>query len=129
MKKITPKQYAISLYEILKEAKDPSVVIKNFVRLLVKNNDLRQADRILDYFEKYRNEQKGKVAVEVTTARKLSSEELQRIGDYFKKSLKKEIELKVHQDKSLIGGVVLKFNDTLLDGGIKSQLLNLKESF
>jgi F-type H+-transporting ATPase subunit delta len=36
--------------------------------------------------------------------------------------------LQVEQDPSLIGGIVSRIGDLVLDGSIKSQLLNMRES-
>ena len=40
----------------------------------------------------------------------------------------KEVILEVEQDASLIGGVVTRLGDLVLDGSIKTQLLNMRES-
>jgi len=40
----------------------------------------------------------------------------------------KEVILEVEQDASLIGGVVTRIGDLVLDGSIKTQLLNMRES-
>ena len=40
----------------------------------------------------------------------------------------KDIRLEVKQDQSLIGGIITKIGDFVLDGSIKTQLLNMKES-
>ena len=37
--------------------------------------------------------------------------------------------MNVEQDPSLIGGVVTKIGDLVLDGSIKTQILNMRDSF
>jgi F-type H+-transporting ATPase subunit delta len=40
----------------------------------------------------------------------------------------KDVILDVEQDPSLIGGVVSRIGDLVLDGSIRTQLLNMRES-
>jgi F-type H+-transporting ATPase subunit delta len=40
----------------------------------------------------------------------------------------KTIVLNVEQDPSLIGGVVTKIGDLVLDGSVKTQLINMRET-
>jgi F-type H+-transporting ATPase subunit delta len=40
----------------------------------------------------------------------------------------KDIILEVEQDPELIGGIVTRIGDLVLDGSIKTQLLNMRES-
>ena len=40
----------------------------------------------------------------------------------------KDIVLNVEQDPSLIGGVVTKIGDLVLDGSVKTQLINMRET-
>ncbi len=123
---ITPRQYAVSLYESLKDEKNAEEVgrkILNFAKLLRKNNDLRQKNKIIAEFKKYWNKERGIVGVAVKSARPLTEKEKEGIK---KKFASKEVELKEKIDKSLIGGMVLKIGDTIIDGSVKGLLQNLK---
>ena len=40
----------------------------------------------------------------------------------------KTIVLNVEQDPSLIGGVITKIGDLVLDGSVKTQLINMRET-
>jgi F-type H+-transporting ATPase subunit delta len=44
------------------------------------------------------------------------------------KRTRKDIVLRVERDPSLIGGIVTRIGDLVLDGSIKTQLLNMRES-
>ena len=123
--KITPKQYAISLYDSTKNVDNTELGkrISNFVNILKKNNDLSLAGKIIEYYFKYRREQKNISKVEITSHDKLDSE---TINDIIKK-FNKQVEVEEKIDKSLLGGIIIKIDDnTLIDGSVKRKLENLR---
>ena len=124
--KITPKQYAISLYDSTKGVDDIEADkrINNFVNILKKNNDLSLAGKIIEYYYKHHQKKKNISKIEIISNDKLDSE---TINDIVKK-FNKQIEVEEKIDKSLIGGIILKIDDnTLIDGSIKRKLENLEK--
>lgn len=124
--KITPKQYAISLYESTKDSSDIEMDkrINNFVNILKKNNDLFLSNKIIDYYYKYQREQRNISKVEITSNEKLDSETINSII----KKFNNQIALEEKIDKSLLGGIIIKIdNNTLIDGSIKRKLENLRK--
>lgn len=124
--KITPKQYAISLYETTKNVDKFKAEkrIKNFVDILKKNNDLSLADKIKDEYNKYHRNQRNISKIEIASSNKLNSEMLNKIIQKFKNQI--EVEEKI--DESLIGGIVIKIdNNVLIDGSVKRKLEDLKK--
>lgn len=130
MRKITHRKYAISLYEALKDVKQSATagVIKSFIELLASHRVLAQSDKIIKAFEKYLYEQENIKSVEVRTARSLTEHERQEIFNHLKNILNKEIIIKESVDRELIGGVIVKYDDTVIDGSIKSRLKLLADS-
>lgn len=125
--KITPKQYAISLYESTKKVDELEIEkrIKKFIDILKRNNNLSLIDKIIEkYYEHYRSE-KNISKIEITSNKKIDPEILNKIIHKFKKQI--EIEEKI--DESLIGGMIIKIDDSLLiDGSIKRKLEELKKN-
>ncbi len=64
----------------------------------------------------------------LVSATELSSDATDKIHAALSKMTGKEIILDTQQDPSLIGGIVTKIGDLVLDGSIKTQLLNMRES-
>lgn len=127
--KITPKKYAESLYQAIQEKKDGKVkpVIENFVKLLVKNNDLSKTDDIISEFIKFWNRKKGIVEAEVISAGKLDGEIVKLLNCYIAKlSRAKEIILDNIIDKTIIGGVIIRYEDKIFDGSLRNRLKELK---
>jgi F-type H+-transporting ATPase subunit delta len=64
----------------------------------------------------------------LVSASELSSETVEKIRTTLSKRTGKDIILQVEQDPGLVGGIVSRIGDLVLDGSIKSQLLNMRES-
>lgn len=131
--KITPKQYAISLYQTVRYLpKDKLIiVIKNFVKLLIKKNVLKLAPKIIDLFLQYAKRAEGVVDLKVRSVKPLDAGMISKIKKMVQPLLKREIkkiEITEETDPSLIGGVVLKCDDLVFDGSIKKKFEILKNN-
>ncbi|MFA7169816.1 MAG: F0F1 ATP synthase subunit delta [Candidatus Paceibacterota bacterium] len=125
--KITPKQYAISLYEITKNAKNEEAeeLVKSFVKLLRLNNSLSLEKRIVEEYYTYYRKQKGISKLKIRSGEKLSPEIVSSIVKHFSG----QVELEEEIDESLIGGIAVEINDdTLIDGSVRKKLRNLRET-
>jgi len=124
--KITPKQYAVSLYESTKNVRGAELEkrIKKFVEILRKNNDLSLENEITQQYCKYYRDKKNISKIEIISSEKLNAKMLGRILQKFERQV--EIEEKI--DKSLIGGIVIKIDDNILiDGSVKRKLEDLRK--
>jgi F-type H+-transporting ATPase subunit delta len=97
----------------------------NFLKLLVQNNRLTLLPYITEIFEAYKADDEGYIDVEVTTAYAFSKEEKQTFASKLEKTLSKKVHMNVTVDKSLIGGVLVRAGDRVIDGSIKGQLQQL----
>lgn len=128
--KITPKQYAEALYQVVKGKKDSEVknAVKKFAGVIVENNDIKKAGKIIKQFSKLWNESKGIVEAEILSARELSKSTVALLNNYIKKlSGAGEIVIKQTVSKNLLGGVVIKYKDKVLDGSLKTRLEKLRD--
>jgi F-type H+-transporting ATPase subunit delta len=66
---------------------------------------------------------------EIITARPLQDKTLQKVVDSLKEMTSKDIKSEVKEDPELIGGILVKIGDLVLDGSVRAQLEGLKESF
>lgn len=125
--KILPKQYAILLYELTKDAKESDLqeISKSFLNLLVKNRDLSLLPRIERLYCEYYNKQEGVVDVEVTTAQEISKNAVLTIKELVKA---KNLNIQMKVDKNVIGGAAIKVGDYLVDDTLQSRLSHLKHS-
>jgi F-type H+-transporting ATPase subunit delta len=83
---------------------------------------------INDFYQKLADELKGIARATVTSAGELSADAVERLRAVLSKRTGKDIVLEVKQDPGLIGGLITQIGDLVLDGSIRTQLLNMRES-
>ncbi len=128
--KIAVKQYATALYEAVKDKKKNEVesVIEDFVKFIIANNDISKADKIINEFTNTWNKEQGIIEAEIKSARSLDSSVVKFLQKYIKEISKaKNVEVDESEDKSLLGGVVVKYGDKVMDGSLRTRLKELKE--
>ncbi|MFA5413702.1 MAG: F0F1 ATP synthase subunit delta [Patescibacteria group bacterium] len=129
--KIKPKQYAIALYEVIKDAPKEKVrdILSNFVKTLEKNNALRFAPQIIEYFIKYANRAEGIADLKITSTEPIKEDLIEKIKkvapDILGKSFKK-INIQQGTNPELMGGFVLECDDAIFDASIKNKFRILK---
>ncbi|MDY6792161.1 MAG: ATP synthase F1 subunit delta [Thermodesulfobacteriota bacterium] len=105
-----------------------STVMTSFLMLLFDKGRIGFISDINDYYQKLADELKGVARASLVSATELSSETIDKIRATLSKRTGKEIILEVEQDPGLIGGIVTRMGDLVLDGSIKTQLFNMRES-
>jgi len=105
-----------------------SSVMKSFLMLLFDKGRIGFLGSINEFYGKLADELKGIARASLVSANELSPETIEKIRETLSKKTGKDIILDIEQDPSLIGGIVTKIGDLVLDGSIKTQLLNMRES-
>ncbi len=127
----TSKQYANALYNsVCRDEALPrlSIVIQAFVEILIADNMINQADKIIKEFIKIWNKEKGIVEANIKSTRELDEAQIKSLNIYIKKLAKARIvEIKTAEDKSLLGGIVIRYGDKVLDASLKNRLINLRQ--
>ena len=99
-----------------------------FVRLLLEKGRLRYLPSVAETFEYLANERQGKVKVTVTSAAPLSAEEAERLKAGLEQATGKTVLIETVVEPPLIGGLVVRIGDRVLDGSIRHQLDVMRES-
>ncbi len=110
------------------EKLDISMIMKAFLLLLFDKGRINFLISINEFYQKLADELKGIARASLVSATELSSEAIEKIRTALSNKTGKDIVLEVEQDPSLIGGVVSRIGDLVLDGSIRTQLLNMRES-
>jgi F-type H+-transporting ATPase subunit delta len=103
-------------------------IVRNFLNILI---DRKRVDQLAGIEKAYRgkvDDIKGIQRGEVVSADKLSDDELGKIRRALSKLSGKEVVLTTKVNPELIGGIYAKVGDRVLDGTIRTQLNQLKES-
>ena len=114
--------------EAIIEKLNLSKVMNSFLLLVFEKGRVGFIGSINDFYQKLADELKGVARASLVSATELSSEAVDKIRTSLSKRTGKDIVLEIEQDPSLIGGIVTRIGDLVLDGSIKTQLLNMRES-
>ena len=114
--------------EVIVEKLNLSKVMGAFVLLLFDKGRIGFLGDINDFYQKLADELKGVGRASLVSATELSSEAIEKIRNTLSQKTGKDIILEVEQDPGIIGGIVTRIGDLVLDGSIKTQLLNMRES-
>ena len=105
-----------------------SGIMKSFLTLLFDKGRFIYLSSINELFQKLADELKGISRASLVSATELSSDTVEKIRVTLSEKTGKDIILDVEKDTGLIGGIVTRIGDLVLDGSIKTQLLNMRES-
>ena len=101
---------------------------KNLIALLAENNRLSICPAIAEQFEVLKSADEGVVDAEVTSAMPLDSDQESALKESLKKKLGSDVSLTISVDESLIGGVIVKAGDMVIDGSIRTQIAALSNA-
>lgn len=101
----------------------------NFLNLLLDKSRIGAMEAITDHYLRLVDEVSDIARAVIITARPLKEEALGRIEKSLEGLTSKKIKSEVREDRGLIGGIVVKIGDLVLDGSVKAQLERLQESF
>ncbi len=102
-----------------------SAEAKNFIKVLIENRRLGLLPEVAAQYELYRAEAERTITAEVVSAFPVSNEQQARIAAALKKRLGREVSLNCTVDGALLGGVIVRAGDLVIDGSIAGQLTKL----
>jgi len=97
----------------------------NFIKLLIKNGRLQLIDEITEQFEIKRAEVAGVLDIDVKSAYPLSEEDSEKLTASLSDSFGKKVKINVEEDSSLIGGIIIRVGDKVIDGSLSGQIQQL----
>ncbi len=124
--RLTSEEKAKAFIEAVGEKLE--VQAQNFVHVLSENGRLVLLPEIAEQFELYKAEQEKSVDVEVTSAFALSDEQQDKLAKVLSARLSREVRLHAVEDSSLIGGVVIRAGDLVIDGSVRGKIAKLAEA-
>ena len=120
------KTQSSSFNKILKKM-NVQKLTSNFILVLIKNRKINFLNEIIKSFFFHVEKENGVLNVDVITATKLDLNGEKTITKSINKiTSNKKIILNKILDKSIIGGLIIKFGSTMIDSSIKTKLNQLK---
>jgi len=99
---------------------------RNLAQMLIERGRLGIAPRLAQIFDESVLAERGMAIADVTTAEPLGPEAEAAIRDQLSRLIGKQIQMRTHVDESIIGGIVARVGDQLIDGSVINQLRRLR---
>lgn len=121
-----PKKMEI-ISEIFKDK--ISDLVLNYMRLLIENRREPLAVQTALEFTKLADEARGIAKAQITAAMPLEDDQSARLAEVLSRRLGKQVSLDIKVDPKVIGGLVIRIEDTVFDGSVAGYLNKLREEF
>jgi F-type H+-transporting ATPase subunit delta len=103
----------------------PRMLVR-FLQLLVTNRRQMLIPQIAREYMALLDEAQGRVHAEVTLAKPVGDEEERAIATQLSRAIGKTVVPHVTIDPSILGGIVVRYGDTLMDGSVRRRLNTLR---
>ena len=117
--KINVVTNALSIFEPL---------IVEFISIIIKNNLSNELMDIIFRFNRLVRVHPDVQSVDITTAHKLSEEEIQSLSESISRVLNAKPKINIKEDLNMIGGIKLRVGNKIFDNSISYQINQLKKT-
>lgn len=104
------------------------IITKNTVKLLAERRRLLVLPYLSRALERLSDERAGVVRATVTTAAQLPESYFSKLKEQLEASLGKKVLLERQLDPSLLGGVVTRIGDRVIDGSLRTRLQRMRQT-
>ncbi|MBC63495.1 MAG: ATP synthase F1 subunit delta [Chloroflexi bacterium] len=102
-------------------------LVQNLISLMVTRKDISKILELSNIFISMTDEYKGIVKVDITTAVPIAKENLEKITKKIENIENKKVVINKNVDKNILGGIVIRIGDKLIDGSTKNKINLLNE--
>ncbi len=123
---LTAEQQAATLVELCGDSLGNEA--QNFVAILADNKRLALLPQIHAQFVALKANQEKSVDVELVSPFPVEEETVSKLAAALGERLAREVKVTTAQDESLLGGVLIRAGDTVIDGSVRGRLSKLAEA-
>lgn len=106
---------------------EASPEVARFLSILVETRNINRLESIATAYSAFEDELSGRIRAVVESPVELDSALMDNLKDKLKAATGKEVVLGFNKNPDLLGGLVVKMENTVLDGSLKTQLELMKE--
>jgi F-type H+-transporting ATPase subunit delta len=99
--------------------------LRNFLLILAENKRLALLPAISELFRLHRADLERTVKINISTAFEMTAEQQQKLIDALSRKLERKVELESSVDQTLIGGVVVRTGDLVIDASVRGKLARM----
>jgi len=100
--------------------------VLNLIGLMLRRGRIGELPRLAAEFRRLDNERKGITVATATSAGSLTEDEVEALTHRLEEYTGGRVELDLQVDPSLLGGLVVRVGDRLIDGSVRSRLERLR---
>lgn len=108
---------------------DSNELTVQLLKLLTEKNRESLLEQITGHFTELYNAHHGIIEVDVTSAIELDDKQIAALKSQLERSTGKKVQMIHTVNEELIGGMMVRIDDTVIDGSVKFKLNQLKEQF
>jgi len=123
---LTATQQASVLGDVCGDALNEQM--RNFIAVLASNKRLALLPEIYSLFAHYKANKEKSVDVEVISAFDLADEARDRLAQALGRKLERQVTVRTSTDSDLLGGVLIRAGDLVIDGSVRGRLNKLAEA-
>lgn len=102
--------------------------MRALLQLLVQNHRLWLAPAVAELFAALRAQAESRIAVQITSAVKVESQQAEQLSAAIGKRLARTVEIHWDTDAELLGCAVIRAGDLVIDGSLKGELERLSQT-
>jgi F-type H+-transporting ATPase subunit delta len=110
----------------LLEGVDP--VVENFLSLLIENHRMPAVFRVRREYDALWEAENRRLPVTITSAVALDEATVKSIGDAIGRQTGQQVDLTANVDPDVLGGLIVRVGNSILDASIRNRLENLRRS-
>jgi F-type H+-transporting ATPase subunit delta len=110
-----------------KALSDVDETVRNFLHLLLENHRMPVVFRVRRAFDRLWEEANRLLPVQITSAIELDSSVAERVGEEIGRQTGRKVQLTSTVDPDVIGGIVVRVGNSILDASIRTRLENLRK--
>ncbi len=100
--------------------------VLNLIKLMLRRGRIEQLSRVASEFRRLDNAAKGIVPASATSAAPLSKDEVTALVGRLEQMTGAHVELDLQVDPGLLGGLVVRVGDRMIDGSVRGRLERLR---
>ena len=121
---LTPDEKKDGLHKTVTDAEP---IVQNFLELLIENHRMPALLRIRREFDALWDEENKLLPVTITSAVELDEDVVKGIGDRIGEQTGRKVELSADVDPDVLGGLVVRVGNTVLDASVRHRLEQLRK--
>ena len=102
-------------------------IVQNFLKLLIEKNRMPAVFRVRRVFDELWQRENKLLPVEITSAIELDKKTVKQIGDRIGEETGQKIELSERVDPDILGGLVVRVGNSIIDASIRARLDSLRK--